>query len=1436
MDLSRVLSREPWCFMGYPLLLARWQPEISPLSIPLSSLQIWVQLDGLAPALDTSEIGTQLCNSLGQVLSVDGSESGLPKWGKFLCVQVCMEVFKPLMAGKFIRSLSLGQRTVQFRYERLPRFCFGCGRLGHTLSNCSDHQEPGTRFGAWLWAESPKIHGFGPTDFSAQGSSPSEPSGSVAFGSPGPSFTWSNKQLHPNTILERLDRAMANDDWIQHFPMATVRHLPFCSSDHWPLLLDILAAKPRGRTPFRYKAMWRNHPQFSSIMKETCRIAALAVKLDQVTSAEELYWHQRSRVQWLKSGDQNTKISIQQPSIIVAETFCPVFARLMVPTRLSPNMLSSLNCPFSEAEISSALSQIGPLKAPGPNGYPAQFFQSEWSTIGSDIVQVIEQLLQEREAILAIHPSRRGVEDKWVWHFDPKGRFYVKLAYQVATNGGSSPIIGIGATSVPPDSVLWKSIWQAKIPRKIQFFLWRGCSNALVAGSILARRHIAMGVSCPWCGDIDESIEHCLMLCNFARAVLFSSLLAIYHQPNASQSFREWWLFLVNRLQTQPDKDTLVLNLASILWYIWKACNEKLFSSLSSSPRSIAARASAYAAEVQSVWSPTHAISPHPVLHFWVPPPLGLIKLNCDGAFFVGESIGGAGVVGRDSVGSVLDFRVQVVRCASAIMAEAKAIVFGISLAGERGWSNIVVESDSLSLILALQSPGEVFLLEVAVLLEDLRLRVAICSFASVSFSFSPRAANGLAHWLASSSLSNFRLGLGVIPPSFRDVCLRSGCDVHASPGLSVLSSPRKHVESSLSSHTNESGHFNWGENLAATAESCPWVADEKVCSSNKQNTSTMNRGELQKRKGFMKGRCGNTLVASERPKVVPSSRKEENPQKRCVRSGDSAKYMSYVKISRKQHQIVKSMKQSADGIQTKSLNHVLGHIKSFQVQPYEAFEEEERKKLHEHWLHLANRGIPAAFADWRDRQLQRQQLTKSLELEMAEKKKPLMAKDEKEANSGTGLLEQRDNGETDHEPIMDIRSYEDDEESVPSSTRSQPLQQIPLLNGHHELDLMDMDLEEDNGVMLKPEVTTPNPPEYLGNINSTDTIERGFPVPSAKDGWVAVGMPDSYYHRTSVSHGYTSSSEMSLRQPQPTEERPACLVDLESDILEDVGEDLLHGPSNDVVSALHVDKGGSFFSSYTNRDSNELLHPFFKGQEILPSYPHEHQQPGLRFSTTSNGSLETGQLPGHFQEQQQQLLEQRHMREKELYMHHMNQKNMYSNGGRYSISSQELFSPVDVQDWAVDPVHISTPLQPPLNSGGLLGQNWFPGEHRARGVWFGMDGTGTPGQCLGNGSNADESLFSVLSQWNGLQSYSSYNSMSATEQYVPARNFVGGEIPGNNGIFSQTTHQLNYLSGREAPAASALRTNNMPWMNSQHQNSGLHDSIGKPFLRSWNQ
>jgi hypothetical protein len=52
----------------------------------------------------------------------------------------------------------------------------------------------------------------------------------------------------------------------------------------------------------------------------------------------------------------------------------------LLPRSIRDDMNIKLTGKFSEKEVSDALFQIGPLKAPGQDGFPARFFQRNWST------------------------------------------------------------------------------------------------------------------------------------------------------------------------------------------------------------------------------------------------------------------------------------------------------------------------------------------------------------------------------------------------------------------------------------------------------------------------------------------------------------------------------------------------------------------------------------------------------------------------------------------------------------------------------------------------------------------------------------------------------------------------------------------------------------------------------------------------------------------------------------------------------------------------------------------------------------------------------------------------------------------------------------------------------------------------------------------------
>lgn len=154
-------------------------------------------------------------------------------------------------------------------------------------------------------------------------------------------------------------------------------------------------------------------------------IKAVAKKLDEVLHREEMMWRQRSRALWLREGDKNTryfqrkatwrrnkntisKLKDEGGSWIeerskLQEMTTSFFKQLYTKeddvdpktivdnlnVRVTNDINTALVKEFTEKEISDALFQIGPLKAPGSDGFPARFFQRNWGTVKKDVVNAV---------------------------------------------------------------------------------------------------------------------------------------------------------------------------------------------------------------------------------------------------------------------------------------------------------------------------------------------------------------------------------------------------------------------------------------------------------------------------------------------------------------------------------------------------------------------------------------------------------------------------------------------------------------------------------------------------------------------------------------------------------------------------------------------------------------------------------------------------------------------------------------------------------------------------------------------------------------------------------------------------------------------------------------------------------------------------------------
>ncbi|XP_057432083.1 uncharacterized protein LOC130724829 [Lotus japonicus] len=185
------------------------------------------------------------------------------------------------------------------------------------------------------------------------------------LGAIGSKYTWFRRTDLGQSTSKRLDRALDDVEWRHLFPEAVIENLPRIHSDHCPLLLRCGGFDDtRGKRPFRFLAAWASHPLFQEVIEngwnqgdgrilsrlehvqqratdfnknifgnifqrkrtcenrlkgvqraieegETSSLLRLEKDLQQeygtILYQEELLWYQKSREQWVRFGDRNTR-------------------------------------------------------------------------------------------------------------------------------------------------------------------------------------------------------------------------------------------------------------------------------------------------------------------------------------------------------------------------------------------------------------------------------------------------------------------------------------------------------------------------------------------------------------------------------------------------------------------------------------------------------------------------------------------------------------------------------------------------------------------------------------------------------------------------------------------------------------------------------------------------------------------------------------------------------------------------------------------------------------------------------------------------------------------------------------------------------------------------------------------------------------------------
>ncbi|XP_057793093.1 uncharacterized protein LOC131009698 [Salvia miltiorrhiza] len=134
-DVERVKAGQPWHFNKDVLVLQPVQPKIQPSAMQFTSVPFWIRIYDLPMAGRSPEVIKNLGKRLGNFLEFDeSSTSGLTR---SIRIRVVVDIQKPLRRGLNI-IMDGSTLWLPIKYERLPSFCYGCGKLGHMLKDCED--------------------------------------------------------------------------------------------------------------------------------------------------------------------------------------------------------------------------------------------------------------------------------------------------------------------------------------------------------------------------------------------------------------------------------------------------------------------------------------------------------------------------------------------------------------------------------------------------------------------------------------------------------------------------------------------------------------------------------------------------------------------------------------------------------------------------------------------------------------------------------------------------------------------------------------------------------------------------------------------------------------------------------------------------------------------------------------------------------------------------------------------------------------------------------------------------------------------------------------------------------------------------------------------------------------------------------------------------
>ncbi|KAL2944157.1 hypothetical protein RDABS01_032504, partial [Bienertia sinuspersici] len=353
------------------------------------------------------------------------------------------------------------------------------------------------------------------------------------LGYKGSAFTWQRGRMQGQIIRERLDRFLANNEWLAergHNNRRKEKRFNFealwlsnegCENTVKEAWLSgvgsSISEKLNSCSRIKHKEKelkeWQNYaPDAPTI--ERCR--EIVRELDELHRLEESYWHARARANELRDGDKNTSYfhhkasqrrkkneikKMEDENGVIKESREEIGDII---NAYFTNMFTSSH----PTEMEEATAGLSPMVT--ENLLDAE--RGEWCE------EKIELHLSNEDANLVrqIPLSSRLPTDVRYWWPTSDGVYTTKSGYWMGRIGhlrGWVTMFGGEAGD------LWKRVWSLGGPPKLSHFVWRACVGALATRERLFKRHIIQDGRCLQCNNAPETIPHAIFWCPMVQKV-----------------------------------------------------------------------------------------------------------------------------------------------------------------------------------------------------------------------------------------------------------------------------------------------------------------------------------------------------------------------------------------------------------------------------------------------------------------------------------------------------------------------------------------------------------------------------------------------------------------------------------------------------------------------------------------------------------------------------------------------------------------------------------------------------------------------------------------------------------------------------------------------------------------------------------------------------